>query len=71
MKIEWDTYKSFNGHGESSGCFRCHAGDHATRDGETISVDCRVCHAIVAWDEASPQILEIIRGRGRPPAVAP
>ncbi len=67
MKIDWGTYPNFARHDNgTSGCFRCHAGNHATESGETISVDCRVCHTIVAWDEASPQILELIRGRGAP-----
>jgi nitrate/TMAO reductase-like tetraheme cytochrome c subunit len=71
MKIDWGTYPSFNGHDEATGCFRCHAGDHATEDGETITVDCRACHTIVAWNEASPQILEMLRGRGASPAARP
>jgi nitrate/TMAO reductase-like tetraheme cytochrome c subunit len=60
MKLDWGTYPSHIGHEKSPGCFRCHAGNHATADGETITVDCRVCHSIVAWDDASPQILELI-----------
>ena len=29
-------------------------------DGEVINADCSVCHTIVAWDEASPEILDLI-----------
>ncbi len=60
MKIEWDTYPDFSGHYNSLGCNRCHAGDHATEDGDVIDSDCSLCHTIVAWDEASPEILELI-----------
>lgn len=60
MRIEWDTYPDFSGHYNSLGCNRCHAGDHATEDGDVIDSDCSICHTIVAWDEASPQILELI-----------
>ena len=60
MKVGWGTYPDHIGHTKSPGCFRCHAGNHATKDGETITVDCRTCHTIVAWDEASPQILELL-----------
>ncbi len=60
MKIEWGTYPNHIGHEFSPGCNRCHAGDHATEDGEIINDDCSVCHTIVAWDEASPEILELI-----------
>lgn len=60
MKIEWDTYPDFSGHYNSSGRNRCHAGDHATKEGDVIDSDCSICHTIVAWDEASPEILELI-----------
>ena len=64
MKLDWGTYPNHIGHEKSPGCFRCHAGNHSTPSGETITVDCRVCHVIVAWDEASPQILQLLQGRG-------
>ena len=60
MNIDWDTYPDFSGHYNSLGCNRCHAGDHATEDGDVIDSDCSICHTIVAWDEASPEILELI-----------
>lgn len=62
MNIDWGTYKSHLGHSDRSpGCFRCHAGNHATADGRAITVDCRACHTIVAWDQASPDILDLLR----------
>ena len=60
MNVGWDTYPDHLGHERSPGCFRCHDGDHATAGGETISDDCEICHAVVAWDEASPEILEML-----------
>lgn len=61
MNIGWDTYPDHSGHEKSPGCFRCHDGDHATETGEKISWDCSLCHTVVAWNEASPEILELIR----------
>ena len=61
MSLDWNTYPNHVGHERSPGCFRCHSGDHATEEGETISFDCRPCHMIVAWDEASPEILELLK----------
>ena len=61
MNLEWNTYPNHVGHERSPGCFRCHSGDHTTEEGETISFDCRPCHMIVAWDEASPEILELLK----------
>jgi nitrate/TMAO reductase-like tetraheme cytochrome c subunit len=60
MNIGWNTYPDHSGHEKSPGCYRCHAGEHSTEDGETIADDCSVCHTIVAWEEASPEILELI-----------
>ena len=60
MNIEWGSYPDNSGHHFSPGCNRCHAGDHATEDGQIINADCSVCHTVVAWDEASPEILDLI-----------
>ena len=60
MNIEWGSYPDHSGHHFSPGCNRCHAGDHATDNGDVINADCSVCHTLVAWDEASPEILDLI-----------
>ena len=60
MNIQWGSYPDHSGHHFSPGCNRCHAGDHATEDGLVINADCSVCHTLVAWDEASPEILDLI-----------
>lgn len=62
MKIEWDTYLSFLGHKNDSGCFRCHDDEHVTTAGETISMDCETCHIILAEEEKDPGILNTLRG---------
>jgi hypothetical protein len=59
MKITWGTYPTFIGHDASPGCWRCHDGGHATRDGKsTLSQDCALCHALLAQDEKDPPILK-------------
>jgi nitrate/TMAO reductase-like tetraheme cytochrome c subunit len=60
MNIDWNTYPDHSGHEKSPGCYRCHAGEHSTEAGETISAECSTCHTVVAWEEASPEILELI-----------
>jgi nitrate/TMAO reductase-like tetraheme cytochrome c subunit len=65
MQIDWGTYPDHRGHEASPGCFRCHAGNHATDAGKVISADCRICHTILAWDETDPEILAMIRERER------
>ncbi len=60
MNVGWETYPDHSGHQFSPGCNRCHAGDHEAESGEVINADCSVCHTVVAWDEASPEILDLI-----------
>ncbi len=58
MKITWGTYPSFIGHSQAPGCFRCHDGNHSSRDGKsTISNDCGLCHTLLSQDEPDPKIL--------------
>jgi hypothetical protein len=59
MKIGWGAYPTFLGHDVSPGCFRCHDGDHSTRDGSaTIPNDCGLCHNLLAQDEKDPEVLK-------------
>jgi len=58
MKVGWSTYPNNVGHEEFPGCFRCHDGNHAAKDGRVISQDCDSCHNVLAMEEAGPQILK-------------
>ncbi|HZZ84856.1 MAG TPA: NapC/NirT family cytochrome c [Anaeromyxobacteraceae bacterium] len=62
MNIKWGTYPSFLGHEAAPGCFRCHDGEHTTRDGRAISQDCDLCHQLVAQDEKDPAALRQLAG---------
>jgi hypothetical protein len=44
MKVNWTTYASNIGHRNWPGCFRCHDGRHATKDGKILTRDCGTCH---------------------------
>ena len=44
MKVTWGSYPNNKGHMTSNGCFRCHDGTHAAKDGTTINADCEYCH---------------------------
>lgn len=44
MKVAWGQYPSQIGHMTSTGCFRCHDGEHAAPDGSVINSDCEYCH---------------------------
>jgi nitrate/TMAO reductase-like tetraheme cytochrome c subunit len=47
MKVDWKTYPDNIGHMESPGCFRCHDGLHRDADGQTVTIDCMVCHTFL------------------------
>jgi hypothetical protein len=54
MNIGWGTYKSFLGHVEDSGCFRCHGRLQEETTGRPITADCHACHVIIAEDQVDP-----------------
>jgi hypothetical protein len=63
MNVFWGTYPNNLGHDPFPGCFRCHDGLHSTADGEhTIPADCTTCHVLLAYEEATPEILKTLRG---------
>jgi hypothetical protein len=57
MKVNWGAYPVNVGHTDFPGCFRCHDGSHAAKDGKSISQDCNACHNLLAMDEANPKVL--------------
>lgn len=57
MKVTWGRYPMNIGHTDFPGCFRCHDGSHAAKNGDSITQDCGACHNLLAMDEANPKIL--------------
>ena len=57
MKVTWGTHPNHIGHMDYPGCWRCHDGDHAAKDGTSITQDCAACHNLLAVDEAKPKVL--------------
>jgi nitrate/TMAO reductase-like tetraheme cytochrome c subunit len=57
MKVTWGTHPNNIGHQDYPGCFRCHDGDHAAKDGASITQDCSACHNLLAVQEAKPKVL--------------
>jgi hypothetical protein len=67
MQVTWNTYRSNMGHGgpdpgkAKSECFRCHSGDHKTKDGRDLSSKCESCHEMIAKDELPDDLPDEIR----------
>ena len=47
MKVNWKTHPNNIGHFYIQGCFRCHDGNHVSKDGKVISKDCNSCHTVL------------------------
>ena len=50
MKADWRAYPDNIGHKDWLGCFRCHDGEHKSKDGKHMvkADDCNACHTILA-----------------------
>jgi len=57
MHVTWGTHPNNIGHIAYPGCFRCHDGDHAAKNGTSITQDCAACHNLLAVDEPKPKVL--------------
>jgi nitrate/TMAO reductase-like tetraheme cytochrome c subunit len=58
MKVTWGTHPNHIGHMSYPGCFRCHDGDHSTKDNKaSITNDCAACHNLLVVDEKQPKVL--------------
>ena len=53
MKTDWRAHPNNIGHLRSSGCFRCHDGEHKSESGKVIRNDCNICHTVL-YDSARP-----------------
>lgn len=58
MKTNWETHPNNIGHFYSSGCFRCHDGEHVSASGKVIRNDCNICHTVLS-DSANPPRVSI------------
>lgn len=57
MKVTWGTHPNNIGHMAYPGCFRCHDGDHVSKEGKAITQDCANCHNLLAVEESKPKVL--------------
>ncbi len=48
MKVDWRTHPDNVGHYYFNGCFRCHDGNHTSKDGKVISKECNSCHTVLS-----------------------
>jgi nitrate/TMAO reductase-like tetraheme cytochrome c subunit len=59
MKVNWKTHPNNIGHMYYPGCFRCHDGNHVSKDGRVISKDCNSCHTLLDQEEGSAHLAQM------------
>src|SRR5208283_3719855 len=59
MKVSWKTHPNNIGHMYYQGCFRCHDGNHVSKQGKVISKDCNSCHTVIEQQESGTQIASL------------
>jgi hypothetical protein len=59
MKVDWRTHPDNIGHTLFPGCFRCHEGNHVSREGKVIRKDCQLCHTIIGQESDLPKPAEV------------
>jgi hypothetical protein len=65
MRTNWATHPNNIGHFYSSGCFRCHDGEHVSDSGKVIRNDCNICHTVI-YDSENPAASVKIAGFTHP-----
>lgn len=63
MKVDWRTHPDNLSHYYYTGCFRCHDGQHVSRDGKLVRNDCNVCHTILDQTEGGVSVMPV---QGKP-----
>jgi nitrate/TMAO reductase-like tetraheme cytochrome c subunit len=56
MKVDWQTHPDNIGHLYFQGCFRCHDGQHTSKDGKVIRNDCNICHTVLDQSEGGKPV---------------
>ncbi len=64
QKSDWTSHPNNLGHQDFPGCFRCHDGKHLNAEGESVRLECNLCHSIpvVSGPQDFTTKIEISRG---------
>jgi hypothetical protein len=60
MKVDWRTHPDNISHYYSAGCFRCHDGQHESKDGKVVRNDCNICHTVLDQTKGGVQIMPVL-----------
>ena len=68
QKSDWSTHPNNVGHEDSPGCFRCHDGKHLDAQGDSVRLECNLCHSIPVVVGPGDLVAEIEVSRGVEPS---
>ena len=57
MKVDWRTHPDNLSHYYYTGCFRCHDGQHVSREGKIVRNECNICHTILDQSEGGISVM--------------
>ncbi len=63
MKVDWRTHPDNLSHYYFTGCFRCHDGQHMSREGKVVRNDCNICHTVLDQIEGGAPVMPV---QGKP-----
>lgn len=63
MKVDWRTHPDNLNHYYFPACFRCHDGQHVSREGRVIRNDCNICHTILEQTTGATPLMPV---QGKP-----
>ena len=67
MKVTWGTHPNHIGHMSYPGCFRCHDGDHAAKDGTSITQTVLPATTSSLWTNPNPRSSPTSASNNPPP----
>jgi hypothetical protein len=68
QKLDYTSHPNNIGHQNSAGCFRCHDGKHFASKGESIRLECNLCHNIPTIADPKEFVVDLKIVRGPEPA---
>lgn len=67
--FSWKSFPNHAGHKDDPGCFRCHDGKHLSDQGESVRLQCTLCHELpqVAREKGKGSVASVVMAGLTPP----
>lgn len=63
--LSWKSFADHSGHKDTAGCFRCHNGKHLSETGDSIRLQCTLCHDLpqVVREVGKGSVASLVAGK--------